>query len=150
MGMVASMPTCRRWSFSLRTLFVVVTVLAVLLGWIPYQLNWIQERRAAPSLATWYRLYTKSAFDTLLSESPPPRAPGLLWLFGERGHTRCRLYFGTEPRDFSYFTRELTPLEESEVARIKRLFQRHGSRPRQSCPWQVDCNGWSNAATEQH
>ena len=35
----------RRWpQFSLRTMFVVVTVLAVPLGWIGYSLNWIRQR----------------------------------------------------------------------------------------------------------
>jgi len=33
----------RRWSFSLRTLFVVVTLAACWLGW---QLNWIRDRHA--------------------------------------------------------------------------------------------------------
>ena len=35
----------RRWlRFSLRTLFVVVTVLAAFSGWVVYHLNWIRER----------------------------------------------------------------------------------------------------------
>lgn len=39
-------PPRRRWfRFSLRTLFVVVTLLCVLLGgWMSYQLNWIRRR----------------------------------------------------------------------------------------------------------
>src|SRR5258708_6091516 len=36
----------RRWSFSLRTLFVVVTGLAITLSWLESQLNWIRERHA--------------------------------------------------------------------------------------------------------
>ena len=34
----------RRWSFSLRTLFAAVTVLAVLLGWLVFHFNWIRQR----------------------------------------------------------------------------------------------------------
>jgi hypothetical protein len=34
----------RRWSFSLRTLFVVVTLFCCIVGWVSYQLNWIRER----------------------------------------------------------------------------------------------------------
>ena len=35
----------RRWfRFSLRTLFVVVTIACVFAGWIAYQLDWIRER----------------------------------------------------------------------------------------------------------
>ncbi len=37
----------RRWSYSLRTLLVVVTVVAAPLGWVAYQLNWIRQRHAA-------------------------------------------------------------------------------------------------------
>ena len=36
----------RRWfRFSLRMMFVTVTFLCVLLGWVVYQLNWIRQRR---------------------------------------------------------------------------------------------------------
>ena len=35
----------RRWfRFSLRTLFVLVTIISLPFGWIAYQLNWIQQR----------------------------------------------------------------------------------------------------------
>ena len=37
----------RRWSYSLRTLFVVVTALCAAGSWAAYQLNWIRERHAA-------------------------------------------------------------------------------------------------------
>lgn len=40
-------PKCRRFRFSLRTLFAVVTVAGIILGWIGFQLNWIKERRQA-------------------------------------------------------------------------------------------------------
>ena len=36
----------RRWfSFSLRTLFVVVTIAAIAGGWVMYQVSWIRQRR---------------------------------------------------------------------------------------------------------
>jgi len=38
----------RRWfRFSVRTLLVLVGLVALLLGWIGFELNWIRERRAA-------------------------------------------------------------------------------------------------------
>jgi hypothetical protein len=40
----------RRWSFSLRTLFVVVTALWC---WFGYQLNWIRQRHAILADATY-------------------------------------------------------------------------------------------------
>ena len=37
----------RRWfRFSLRTLFVVVTIVGVAACWVTYQLNWIRQRHA--------------------------------------------------------------------------------------------------------
>src|SRR5262245_14455321 len=37
----------RRWfRFSLRTLFVGVTVIGIAAGWVVYQLNWIRQRHA--------------------------------------------------------------------------------------------------------
>jgi hypothetical protein len=36
----------RRWyQFSLRTMFVLVTVACVVLAWVGYSLNWIRQRR---------------------------------------------------------------------------------------------------------
>jgi hypothetical protein len=35
----------RRWSFTLRTLFVMVTVLAAGMGWVAYHANWMLERK---------------------------------------------------------------------------------------------------------
>ena len=38
----------RRWfRFSLRTLFVLVTIIGIAAGWVTYQLNWIRERHSA-------------------------------------------------------------------------------------------------------
>ncbi len=41
---MADSPKHRRLRFSLRTLFVVVTVAACIVGWTAYQLNWIRQR----------------------------------------------------------------------------------------------------------
>src|SRR5580698_7016176 len=75
-----------RRTFSLRTVFIILTALAVLMG---YEMNWIVARRAVAarerpaSVPEW--LYKWSA-----SSVPNDRrsAPGLLWLFGEPGYTR--------------------------------------------------------------
>ncbi len=70
----------RRWfrfAFSLRTLFVVVTMFGC---WLGYSLNWIRERHAA---------FHDRRLD-IVRLSPPafsPAAPQLLWLFGESGIT---------------------------------------------------------------
>jgi hypothetical protein len=70
----------RRWSFSLRMLFVVVTVLATLLSWIAYNLNWIRQRHA---------LLARSRGHTDGFASPP----GALWLFGEQGFGEVEFIF---------------------------------------------------------
>ena len=36
--------------FSLRTLFVLVTIIALPLGWVDYQLKWIRQRHEAATV----------------------------------------------------------------------------------------------------
>ena len=73
-------PTPRRWfkwswlTFSLRTLFVVVTVLAV---FIAYHANWIRQRH------TYLQDHPGAADELATPRSTS--APGLLWIFGEPG-----------------------------------------------------------------
>jgi hypothetical protein len=65
-------PTRRRWfRFSLRTMFVVVTVVAI---FVAYHVNWIRQRHE----------FLKTEVATFPSQSRPS-APGLLWMFGEKG-----------------------------------------------------------------
>ena len=61
--------------FSLRTLLVVVTAFGC---WLGYQLNWIKQR---------HEFFDQHCYKGLehLAVGPTPRAPGMLWLFGERG-----------------------------------------------------------------
>jgi len=69
----------RRWfAFRLRTLFV-VAILALPLGWAAYSLHWISLRHGM-----------LEAHNAKPKGSPNPDfapivAPGLLWIFGERG-----------------------------------------------------------------
>jgi len=71
----------RRWlSFSLRTLFVAMTVLCV---WLGYHLNWIRQRQQAREwLAadehSWYA-------PSLVGARTQASAPWSLRLFGEKG-----------------------------------------------------------------
>ena len=72
----------RRWlRFSLRTLFVLVTVVCV---WLGYQLNWIRERRK----------YLEEHPGVVREPSPQDNvatAPNLLWLLPESGVTRLHV-----------------------------------------------------------
>jgi hypothetical protein len=74
----------RRWSFSLRTLFVVVTVVGFSLG---YQLDWMRQRGAFIDEETYRFVHATraelpaSAF-TSINRVP---APAMLWLFPNEG-----------------------------------------------------------------
>jgi len=78
----------RRWlqfAFSLRTLFVVVTVCAC---WLGYQLNWISQRRDFIENRAPTRVYWAPSLSLPITITDPSRvdAPGMLWMFGERGN----------------------------------------------------------------
>ena len=99
----------RRWfRFSLRTLFVAVTLLAIPLGWLGYSVHWIRQRHAALAAsgpaAGWT---TQNMGWEGFPLSPERQAPGLLWLFGELGVSRIHISHG--PSD-------------KEVAHLKSLF----------------------------
>ena len=63
--------------FRLRTLLIAVAVLAVPMTWVGYSLRWIAERRAMIDL---HEVKVEMAL-----KAPIQRAPGGLWIFGERG-----------------------------------------------------------------
>jgi len=93
----------RRWfRYSLRTLFVMMTVFAC---WLGYELNWIRQRHAV--LQDW----NASAFTPLF---PHTRVspPGMLGLFGEIGYG-CLWKESQTP---------LTNQEEGKLASVRRMF----------------------------
>jgi hypothetical protein len=68
----------RRWlAFRLRTLFVLVTVVAGAFGWVGHQFHWIRQRQAMCASGQWV------GYDPCAPAAP---APSLLWMFGERGY----------------------------------------------------------------
>ncbi len=108
--------TTRRWfRFSLRTLFVVMTAGCC---WLGYQLNWIRERQ---QLLDQKALVEGFYLDEL-------RAPGPLWLFGERGYDDL-LYVPDWANEGNVTAVSLlavetpaVPLSAEELARAKALF----------------------------
>jgi hypothetical protein len=64
-------PRHRRFRFSLTTLFLLVALVAVWLGW---SWNWIRQRHE----------FLRNKMATSLNVNPVT-APGMLWLFGEEG-----------------------------------------------------------------
>jgi hypothetical protein len=78
----------RRWfSFSLRTLFVVVTVAAASCCWVSAQLNWIKERSEARKWITEHGLWGYNRWAVPQSAPLRPklieRAPWSIRFFGE-------------------------------------------------------------------
>jgi hypothetical protein len=95
----------RRYRFSLRTLFVVMTLFACLIGWIAYNLNWIRQRHnylSVTSVGIW-RLPSWNS-----------KAPGTLWMFGEESFGSIGVYF-EDPH-------APTPQEEAEAIRLVEMF----------------------------
>ena len=71
----------RRWfSYSLRTGFVLLTLLGMALGWVAVNLKWIRDRRAA---AQWY--YSKGCGPVHWELPDKSEAPFSLRMFGECG-----------------------------------------------------------------
>ena len=110
----------RRWfSYSLRTMFVVLTVFCV---WLGYQVNWIRQRTNFIAEQTAHYVqrggdpshWTNSARGTAT-------APGLLWLLGETGFEALQFDVAVEDfkpgRPFDSY-----PEIKREKLRVKRLF----------------------------
>jgi hypothetical protein len=91
--------------FSIRTMLVMLTLLCIVLGWAKYQFNWIAQRYSA--------MRNQRVSTPNFGGSNATTAPGLLWVFGERGY-----------RDLYVTTRseEPTPSEIEELERMKLLF----------------------------
>ncbi len=117
----------RRFAFSLRTLFVVVTVLYVWMGW---NVNLVQKRRAALS-AIQSDLVTSLTFDegsASYRSNSEKRAQEIAWLLSQR-HVRDR-FPSTGPCEVSMLRHWLgdEPIfkivlkDDSELARVRRLF----------------------------
>ena len=107
----------RRWyRFSLRTAFILLTLVCLVVAWAAYQLNWIRERQEA-----------RKTFRTYSDANAP--APGILWIFGEKGEEIIILD---------------AKLAASEVDRIKGLFPESEFLSVENAGWGFD--GPSNLA----
>lgn len=98
-----------RWfRFSLRTLFVVVTLSAC---WLSYQLDWIRQRHHAIAWPAAVRTFPPGP----LSKSIPLS----LRLFGEQGHEELHLLVLREKHSGMP---SLDQEEQAEMERLQRLF----------------------------
>jgi hypothetical protein len=93
------------WSFGLRPMMVVLTLMALPLGWAGYQLHWIRERHEFLYRGNW----TKAPSFQRVANPEFAVPPFSLRFFGEKGN-----YL-----EFIYLSPEAT---STELARIQRLF----------------------------
>ena len=109
--------------FSLRALFVLVTVVAC---WLGYEVNWIHRRHQflrhqdTVSHAIWAAsIHRDTSVPRVDILSPVSETAGLLWLFGEEDVTAMDVCVVVDDDDV-----DLTcPIEDyAEVARARRLF----------------------------
>jgi hypothetical protein len=105
----------RHWfQWSLRTLFVVFTVVACTLG---YELNWIRQRHELLTTGRFVAHDDGTAPGGLILVGV--RAPGLLWLLGESGHQSISVMLhggSSNQSDDSIWA------EEADLERILHLF----------------------------
>jgi hypothetical protein len=74
----------RRLRFGLRTMFVAVMVFAC---WVGYQVNWIRQRNELLARPDVFHSRFPFVSGNLVIEPPTQsqRAPGVLWILGEKG-----------------------------------------------------------------
>lgn len=118
-------PPRRRWfRYSLRTMFVVVTVLAMILSWVAYSLNWIRQRHAL--LSERKTPYTKHAdfnpYDrTMWLPGFTCTAPGFLWIFGETGFESLGLGITVDHDQYEDYEK-CVRMAEPDLTRARLLF----------------------------
>jgi hypothetical protein len=116
-------------------MFVAVTLLGVIAGWLAHGLSWIRDRRAVVNAhlvpvdgsRTLMRGREDSPFHFRAMDRQGEAtvwAPGPLWLLGERGYGTVRIDFGAMGYKSGYVrrNRDLSESEQAELERIKRLF----------------------------
>jgi hypothetical protein len=87
-------PSPRSYRFSLRSILVLVLMMAIPCAWFSFARNWIRQRRAALGPDRIVDVYDRTHFQAppnvpgqlwLSLEKSPPRAGGGLWILGEGG-----------------------------------------------------------------
>jgi hypothetical protein len=106
----------RRWfRFSLRTLFVVVTILGC---WLAYEFNWIRQRRAVVAESPKWLAYEGEDIGPMAQ----PLAPGLLWLLGEKGYAGVNMVVIVDELDDTLVDSWPPDDIKSELQRVEKLF----------------------------
>lgn len=134
----------RRWlRYSLRTLFIVMTVFGC---WLAYEMNWIRQRHEFLAKQQTLRSTWPQSFLTKLESVPwwkaqdrsDQLAPGMLWLFGEQALAKLIYIVPTDDITIRNGKPEIAG-SHPEVVRAMQLFPEANRTP-------VCCHGdtWSN------
>lgn len=137
--------------FSLRTLLAVVTAIGCFLG---YELNWIMQRREfllshglghvrdlIEQQQRWQYgiMYSRDDFHSLGTIRKCPRAPSLLWLFGESGVNTILMNVPKSELSMNGETNEYdAPNRIPAVAELRRLF------PEATLYWSAITGPWQS------
>lgn len=106
-------------------MFLLVMVLAAFMA---YHVNWIRDRQAVLNQASAVSKAPRPPHfgtmgswpsSTLPEPEPQPKAPGLLWFFGEEGTAAITLEFTSQ---IGYSPDDLGDNDRKELDRVKRLF----------------------------
>jgi len=101
------LPRPRSISFSLRTLFALLTLLGIGMGWLAWQVEWIRARHEFVRSHDGDQVYPN-----MFGQATPP-APGVLPLLGEQG----------------IWSIDVSRMSQDETAQARRLF------PEARIPW---------------
>lgn len=105
--------------FSLRSMLAATTMFCCLAALAAYEMDWIKQRRAFRELPNFTFVESQSHSN----DSSQPRAPQLLWLFGERGVAFMTMEVRDE--DLQYTAQgepKLTAAPRQNVLRAHALF----------------------------
>jgi hypothetical protein len=121
-------PPRRRWfQFSLATMFVVVTLTAIPLGWTAYSLNWIRQRRAVLAEEKIHRNPHRRILGIWPTEWCRENSPGMLWLFGEPATELVQIVIPD--------VNNITEAQYKRLAQCERLFPEAEVELVQNMPW---------------
>ena len=117
-------PKCSRFRITLRTLFVVLAIFGI---WIGYEVHWLRNRREVTSQSDAWPV------DPATATGVRPKAPGMLSYLGENGYGLVEITF---KRPTAEGSSTISPEEQAEIERVRRLFPEATVRGKVEKPWE--------------
>jgi hypothetical protein len=98
-------------------MFVVVTIVVLILGWLTHNLNWIRQRHE----------FWDNNGPIWCAPNMNSSAPGLLWIFGENGTTGSIVCYGGKTVDEARKTKANIDRLFPESSRVKVYYDEQGN-----------------------